>query len=74
MLGLNDVSARGVNGETPLHYAAYRADIASAKLLLDAGVDINVRNSFGNTPLHKARDAESTKLLLDAGADVNVRK
>ncbi len=73
MLGLNDVSARGVNGETPLHQVAYRADLASAKLLLDAGADVNVKTKNGETPLNNARNAESIKLLLDAGADIDAR-
>ncbi len=42
------------NGETPLHKAAYRANLASAKLLLDAGADVNARDDDGETPFFKA--------------------
>lgn len=46
--------------------------------LLSAGVDVNVRDSSGNTPLlmsakYIARPANVFKVLLDAGADVNAR-
>ena len=44
------------------------------KLLLDAGVDIDVRDGWGDTPLTKACEkgyTDAVKLLIEYGADVN---
>ena len=44
------------------------------KLLLDAGVDIDVRDGWGHTPLTIACEkgyTEAVKLLIEYGADVN---
>jgi len=46
------------------------------KLLLEAGSDVNARDSLGMTPLHRAvlvGSADIVKLLLLNGADVNSR-
>ena len=64
---------------TVLHFAAKgRTEILS--LLLEAGLNVNVTNSGGYTPLHWAaggfagvrRSTECVELLLKAGAAVNV--
>ena len=47
-----------------------------AKLLLDRGAEVNVRNDLGQTPLHKAASRghlQAAKLLLDRGVDRAVR-
>lgn len=48
------------------------------QMLISAGLDVNVRDANGNTPLLMAADhllytAKVFKVLLDAGAEVNVR-
>src|SRR5579871_1803735 len=58
--------------------AASRGDIATVKLLLSQGADINTRTEDGNTPLVLAvsQGAEYPKLvnlLLKKGADVHAR-
>jgi len=47
------------------------------KFLLERGVDPNVRNNPGDTPLHYAAERghlDVVKFLLERGADPNVRK
>jgi len=61
----------------PFHVAALHAALAGpqpgiAKLLVDAGADVNARQQAGIAPLHETAqngDLELTKLLLDHGAD-----
>ncbi len=59
-----------------LHAAAAGRAPAVAKLLLDAGADVNARQSGGWTPLHSVAqngDVEFARILTEAGADVGVR-
>ncbi|HEX4383321.1 MAG TPA: ankyrin repeat domain-containing protein [Myxococcales bacterium] len=64
------------NGWTPLHAAAFGGNVTAARLLLDAGADLNARakNQFDNTPLQVAmltRSHAVAMLLLSRGANVN---
>jgi len=72
-----DVKARTKWDETPLHIAADRGNVEIAKVLLEHGADINVRNNKrGDTPLHRAvakGNVEMVKFLLKQGADVHAR-
>lgn len=66
-------------GEPPLHRAAWHGRAAAARLLLDAGADVNSQaRSHSLTPLQvavrtghaqPAAIVETVRLLLDAGAD-----
>ena len=61
-------------GHTPLGYAALGGYLEMAKLLLENGANVKVRNIFGNTPLHvaaKGGKKELAELLLQNGADIN---
>jgi ankyrin repeat protein len=61
-------------GSVFLHYDNPRS-LQIIHLLLDAGVDPNVRGVFGRTPLHQALQEKQESLvyrLLDAQADVNM--
>lgn len=68
-----DPNASNNDNETAL----MRADFTKpriVKLLLDAGANLHVVNSNGQSPLHAAvilGNVESVHLLLTAGADVN---
>ncbi len=57
-----------------LHFAAADADLTRIAALLAAGVDPNVFDDLGCTPLHYAAQANSipaVQLLLAGGANVN---
>jgi len=63
-----DIQQRGVNGFTPLHYAAAYCDPGIVRLLLVRGADPEARTDVDDytTPLEEARafgDAASVKLL-----------
>ena len=75
----NEVVVAGLVGSsggglTPLVFAAREGDIESARLLLDAGADVDQTTFFGWTPLLTAvnnRNYHLAELLIDRGADVN---
>ena len=59
-------------GYTPLLFAARQGDLASARLLVEAGADVNEAAASGTTPLVVAAHSghgELAAYLLDAGAD-----
>jgi ankyrin repeat protein len=69
------VNAPDQAGNTPLHHAAAFGSLATMKLLLDKGADVNAKNKRASTPLHWAIPNEpKAKMLLDRGADVNKRQ
>lgn len=70
----------------PLHYAAdgyvvsdlwdEKRQVATIRLLLEAGAQINAQDKNGATPLHRAvrtRCAAAVKCLLDSGADATIK-
>jgi hypothetical protein len=63
-------------GQTALHLAAWKKDMAIVRLLLDKGADIEAENING-TALHIAAsigDTAVVRLLLDRGADVKAKE
>jgi ankyrin repeat protein len=68
---LGDSKLQFKAGETPLHWAFSRE---AAKILLDAGADVNAQRNDGLTPLQRAierNDKPLQKLLIEHGAKVN---
>jgi ankyrin repeat protein len=69
-----DVSAADENGNTPLHLAADRGNVAVVQLLLDNKAIVNTNAKNADTPLVTAAYKgflDIIRLLIDAGADVN---
>ncbi|XP_015183196.1 PREDICTED: tonsoku-like protein [Polistes dominula] len=65
---------RNEKGETQLHVACIKGNIASVEKFLEAGHPTNVRDHCGWTPLHEAANhdyIEIAELLLKNGAKVN---
>jgi ankyrin repeat protein len=70
---VNEVSKGGV---TPLHWAARGNAALAARVLINAGADIEAKTDTGSTPLHWAANQNATdmiKLLINAHAQVNTR-
>lgn len=68
-----DPNAADKRGWTALHFAARDQKAEAARALLDAGAEVDPRDSDGATPLWRAvmsgSSAEVVRLLLEAGAD-----
>jgi ankyrin repeat protein len=65
----------GGGGLTALVFAAREGDIESARILLEAGADVNQSTEYGWTPLLTAinnRNYVLAALLIEHGADVNL--
>jgi ankyrin repeat protein len=70
-----DVNQCGL-GDVPLTWAVDWGNIAVARVLIEAGADLQLLNHHGETALAHAceyGDTEIVRLLLDAGADVHCR-
>jgi len=72
-------TAISADGWTALHLSAFFNQPEVARVLIDAGADVNARstNQSANTPLHAAvagRASDVVRLLLERGAHVNARQ
>jgi len=73
---VNVCSTGAIAKVPPLGTAAFVRSVALARLLLDAGADVNGREAEGFTALHAAAangDTELVRELLARGADPTVR-
>nr|XP_023889713.1 E3 ubiquitin-protein ligase KEG isoform X1 [Quercus suber] len=74
--GADPTAQDAQHGRTALHTAAMANDVELVKIILEAGVDVNIRNVHNTIPLHVAlaRGAKScVGLLLSAGANCNLQ-
>ena len=68
-------SYRAPDGDRLIHIAAFRGDVVTVELLLDAGEDINAIGDMGETPAHNAAtnlNKEVFDLLMSRGADPRI--
>ncbi|MEP2715656.1 ankyrin repeat domain-containing protein [Pseudophaeobacter sp.] len=73
---ISGINCRGLDDRPLLHIAISFEDLASVKLLLQAGADPNILRDMRYTSLHEAvyyRQAEAVALLLHHGADGSLR-
>jgi ankyrin repeat protein len=67
---VNQKDRRG--GATPLMHAAAVGNLATLRVLIDKGADVNARSANGATALMWAvNDLDKVRLLVERGADVN---
>lgn len=69
------VDSKNSEGDTPLHVMAWRGDVASSKVLIASGANINALGDMNETALHVAirtQNSELVLVLLAAGAKTNV--
>lgn len=62
------------SGESPLHFLCTENALTAVNLLLEAGMNVNASNDYGDTPLSSAAGlglTEITALLLEHGATPN---
>ena len=75
-----DLKARNFRGETVLHVAVQsdKADPGIVRALAEAGMDVNITDDGGYTPLMLAARVRNTgsiaKILVDAGADIGIKR
>ncbi|MBR2299978.1 MAG: hypothetical protein IJ870_05340 [Alphaproteobacteria bacterium] len=58
------------NGETLDQKRALTISGEQARILIEAGADVNAKDQYGNTALTYAYNAEHALLLIHAGADI----
>ena len=66
----------GLDGQTPLSYAAMHGKVALVKLLLEKGADMEFRSTLGRTALFNAADRghkRTVELLLERGAKLETK-
>ena len=77
-LGANvDWQDEGHYNWTILHYTIFYNRIEIAKIIIDAGADVNVKNKLGDSPLHFSAyydRYEITQMLIGAGADLDIQE
>jgi len=72
-VAFDDVNATNSDGDNALHWAARSNDLTAARLLIEAGIEVNQRGDLGRTPLHEAcavGHSDMVAFLVSKGADL----
>ena len=72
---IDPLTWRSPEGDACLHYAAMRGDDHAIRLLIELGVDPNLRGDMNRTALHYARSnghVTTANTLVECGADDSI--
>lgn len=69
-----DINLQDNNGWTALHFAAQKQSLPAVKKLLELGANLELKDTYGNTPLFRAvfcskGDGKIITLMLENGAN-----
>ena len=71
-----EIDSRDPEKRTALMYASFNGQTSIAKMLIEAGADVNAQDTVGTSALMFAASApsgsETVQVLLDAGAKINM--
>lgn len=70
----NSIDKRAEHGNTPLMRASIEGNLVIAKVLLELGADVKIKNDDGNQALWLAcfsENPELVSLLIDSGCDID---
>lgn len=69
-----DVNSKDETLSTALHYATRQKQMDLMRLLIEAGVELNIQNNTGSTALHLTeKNIDTIRILLEAGANPNIK-
>jgi ankyrin repeat protein len=75
-VSFDDINATAIDDENALHWAVVQNDLAAARLLIEAGINVDQHGDLGHTPLHDACSfghRDMVLFLIESGADVLAR-
>lgn len=68
---LASLRSQSIDGCTLLHAASYLSNTNAVRALVTLGLDVDVTDCKGATPLQRARDSSTVQLLINLGADIH---
>jgi ankyrin repeat protein len=58
-----NIDAKDELGNAAIHKSCMNGDIDTLKLLIESKADINIKNNYGDTPLHAAVEADNIEIV-----------